>query len=324
MTNNKEFIKEEQYPRTLTFVNVELPVVSRLSSSHIPVLIREAMTLLDPKPGEFFIDGTLGGGGHAEAILKRIMPGGTFLAVDWDKEAIEQFEVRSKKYEVRLITVNDNFAQLPQILEAQGLPKADGLLLDLGFSSDQMDTAQKGFSFLRDEPLIMTYSDDVTPVKDLLRELTEDELRTVIRKYGEERYAGRIARLIKKEGRKIPITTTKALADVVARAVQGNYERGRIHPATRTFMALRIYANQELQNLTRVLESLPHILNPGGRVGIISFHSLEDRIVKQHFAEYEKVGMLTRITKKPVVPEAEEVAHNPRARSAKLRVAQLA
>lgn len=296
---------------------------------HIPVLIRETMEFLDPKPGEFFIDGTLGGGGHTASIIERMMPEGTLLALDWDSHSLartqEMIEAKIKiqKSNIKTIWVNDNFANLPHILEAQGLPKANGLLLDLGFSSDQMDSMNKGFSFLRDEPLLMTYNDDATPVKDLLRELTEDELRTVIRTYGEERYAGRIARFIKKEGAKNPITTTKALAEVIARAVPGNYERGRIHPATRTFMALRIYANHELENLTRVLESLPRILVPGGRVGIISFHSIEDRIVKQHFADYEKVGMLTRITKKPVVPQPAEIIHNPRARSAKLRVAQL-
>lgn len=289
---------------------------------HIPVLLREAITLLDPKPGEFFIDGTLGGGGHAAAIVEKLAPGGTLLAVDWDRDAIARFERQAStgKRQVRIITTSGNFADLSSILSREGLGKADGLLLDLGFSSDQLEG--KGFSFLRDEPLIMTYSEEATPVRELLRTFSEDELRTVIRKYGEERFAGRIARAIKARSRVQPIETTGELVKVIERAVRGHYER-RLDPATRTFQALRICANRELENLERVLRALPEILAPGGRVAVITFHSLEDRIVKQALKEGEAAGVLTRLTKKPATPTAAEVAANPRARSAKLRAAQL-
>lgn len=311
---------EKQLFKTQLIATMDFPVTSSL---HKPVLLKEAIELLDPKPGEFFIDGTLGGGGHAAAILERIDPNGTLLALDWDRRAVQRFrEEGGRRKEERFIVVNGNFVQLPEILEREGLGKANGLLLDLGFSSDQMDASGRGFSFLRDEPLLMTYSEDAIPVKQLLKELTEDELRTVIRKYGEEKFAGRIARSIKTYLRKKDIETTGELVEIIRRAVEGHYER-RLHPATRTFMALRIYANGELDNLQEVLENLSRILLPGGRVGIISFHSLEDRMVKKHFLEYEKVGILTRLTKKPIAPTREEVMANPRARSAKLRVAQL-
>lgn len=264
--------------------------------SHIPVLLQECMKVLDPKPGEFMIDGTMGGGGHTRELEKRVGSTGQVLAIDWEK-------------------TGENYAELSEILERRGLPKADGLLLDLGFSSEQLGSG-KGFSFSKDEPLLMTYSPDEKPVREILEEISERELAEIIKNFGEERFAKRIARSIKS---RLPITTTGKLAEAILAATPKSYERGRIHPATRTFMALRIYANRELANLERVIAELPRILRPGGRAAIISFHSLEDRIVKNRFRELAKADAAELLTKKPIRAGEEEVRANPRARSAKLR-----
>ncbi len=292
--------------------------------SHIPVLLQEVLQVLSPLPGEFFIDGTLGGGGHAEAILEKIGSSGKLLAIDWDREAVESFERKAQRAKSKVIAVNDNYANIKKIMEERNLGKADGLLLDLGFSSDQVAHGKgRGFSFQNDEPLLMTYSDEHTPVRELLRRMSASELTRVIKEYGEERYAGRIAKAIVDAGRKQKIETTGALAEIIRNAVPKNYEHGRIHPATRTFMALRIYTNHELENLTKVMNDLPAFLNSGARVAIISFHSLEDRLVKQRFKEYAKEGKVTLLTKKPISPTLEERARNFKSRSAKLRALQL-
>jgi len=291
-------------------------------SIHKPVLLKETIAVLDPKPGEFFIDGTFGGGGHSAAILEELGANGRLLAVDWDENAVKKFMI----HDSRIILEIGNFADLPAILQEKHLGQADGLLLDLGMSSDQLENSGRGFSFQQDEPLLMTYDLNAKPVKDILRELSEMELAEIIRKFGEERFAKRIAKAIKERERVRPLATSKELADLIVSVVPKNYERGRIHPATRTFLALRIYANHELENLERILQNLTHILKPassggkpGGRAAIISFHSLEDRLVKKYFRELAKVGRAKILTKKPITPSAEEIAANPKARSAKLR-----
>jgi len=218
--------------------------------------------------------------------------------------------------------VHGNYADLPAILAERQMPKADALLLDLGFSSEQLGLS-RGFSFERDEPLLMTYDGSREPVAVLLRKTPERELVGILRDYGEERYAVRIARAIAMREKQKPILTSRELAETISAAVPGNYERGRIHPATRTFQALRIYANGELENLRRVILELPKIVRAGGRAVIISFHSLEDRIVKTMFRDMAAQGALEIITKKPVAASEEEIAANPRSRSAKLRAARL-
>ncbi len=290
---------------------------------HIPVLLHEVIEALHPEAGEFFIDGTFGGGGHAQAIHDKIGSRGTLLALDWEEAAIlKKHPALCDQKNVQC--VNQNFAMLPDILREQKLPLADGLLLDLGFSSDHLENSGKGFSFLRDEPLMMTYGKESVPVYKLLATLKEEELAKIIRDYGEERYARQIASAIRARQKTGPlIMRSKDLAEVIQAAVPRSYEHGRIHPATRTFQALRIYVNQELENLQRVLERLPEILKSGGRVAIISFHSLEDRIVKQSFRKYYQEKKCLLLTEKPIVPTVEEVMRNPRARSAKLRAAQL-
>lgn len=269
---------------------------------HKPVLLKESLEMLDPKPGEFFIDATYGSGGHSRAIKEKIGHFGKLLAIDWEK-------------------TGENYADLPLILIKKGLPKADGLIADLGFSSEQLSSG-RGFSFLKDEPLLMTYGAEEKPVKQIIRELAEEELADIIYKYGEERFSRQIAKEIKKRGRSKPIETTGELVKAILNAVPKSYA-SRVHPATRTFMALRIYANRELENLEILLGNLPHILKPGGRAAIISFHSLEDRIVKKYFKNLEKVGQIKILTKKPIVPTREEIKTNPRARSAKLRAVQI-
>lgn len=295
------------------------------------------------------IDGTVDGGGHAIAILKRIAPMGMFLGVDLDRQMVDSFKGRvaaissaeggsacgGKSRFPRLpsrtkhggqviskpILIEGDYADLPEILKGKKLPKADGLLLDLGFSSDQLESSGRGFSFLRDEPLLMTYSKNAKPVHEILRTIKEKDLREVIFRFGEERWAGKVARAIKEAGRKNPIRTSGELKKVIQGVLPKNYERGRIHPATRTFQALRIYANDELENLEKVLRNLLLILKPGGRAVIISFHSLEDRVVKGEFRRLESQRALKILTKKPITASLAEVKMNPRSRSAKLRAA---
>ncbi len=301
-------------------------------SAHIPVLLNEVLRYLDPQPGDFMVDGTVDGGGHAAAIMERIMPGGTFLGIDWDERMIGAREAGRAEHaaqdgeKIREHYVCGNYADLPRILAQQKRGKADGLLLDLGFSSEQLACAGRGFSFseeAEDEPLLMTYSDERAPVAEIIRELGEEELADVIYEFGGERQSRRIARAIKEAGRRRVLRTSGELAAVVRGAVPRNYEHGRIDPATRTFQALRIYANGELDNLARALGALAEILKPGGRVAVISFHSLEDRIVKRAFQNLAKEKTVEILTKKPVAALREETRVNPRSRSAKLRAARM-
>lgn len=292
---------------------------------HIPVLLNEVLEVLNPQTGEFFIDGTFGGGGHSVAILEKIGIKGKLLGVDWDKKVISEQKNRFKKFK-NVILTEGNFADLPEILEASGnkLGKADGLILDLGFSSWQLEESSRGFSFLKDEPLDMRYSDEMDlTAAEVVSGFREDELKIIIKNYGGERYAGRIARQILKERKIKPIRTTFDLVAVIKKAVPKNYEHRRIHPATRTFLALRIFVNEEIENLKKALDDLPKILKVGGRIAVISFNSLEDRIVKKYFQENQKSGLLKIITKKPISPSLEEILINHRSRSAKLRAAMM-
>jgi 16S rRNA (cytosine1402-N4)-methyltransferase len=298
---------------------------------HTPVLLEEVLKYLAPKPSEFIIDGTVDGGGHGSEILRRVLPSGKLLGIDMDSSMIanvrkrisENIQVPISKFQAHLVLECGNYAGLPEILREKKLPKADGLLLDLGFSSEQLASSGRGFSFESDEPLMMTYDDAREPVSELLLKLGESELARILREYGEERYAKQITRAIAEREKEAPILTSYELAEVVRGAVPRGYERGRIHPATRTFQALRIYANDELGNLRRVLGELPDILKAGGRAVVITFHSLEDRIVKHAFRDMAQRGILEILTKKPITASEEELRRNPRSRSAKLRAAQI-
>jgi 16S rRNA (cytosine1402-N4)-methyltransferase len=284
---------------------------------HIPVILDEVIDALSPKPGNFMIDGTFGGGGHSAEIAKRIAPKGTLLAVDRDSFAIKKADISDR--EIKVVLANANYVDIPEILTDKNLSKADGLLLDLGFSSNQL-SGGRGFSFMEDKPLLMTYGDEDEPLYKVLPSLSKKKIKEIIAVTG-ERYAGRLAEEIWKAERKRPIGTTGELAEIIRSAVPPNYERGRINPATRTFLAFRIYINKELEGLEQVISSLPQILKPGGRVAIITFQSLEDRIVKNKFKDMAREGTITILNKKPLIPSLSEIKNNPRARSAKLRSA---
>ena len=287
---------------------------------HVPVLLHGVMEKLNPKAGEFVIDGTLGAGGHAKELIESIKPGGKFLGVDWDKSSIE---IAAKNIDREgldnCLLHKGNYAALPEILRDKELGKADVLLIDLGFSSDQLDNG-RGVSFQKNEPLLMTYSDDATPAYTVIRQLKKRELAEVIKEFSDEKYAERIAEAIFERNKKEPIKTTGELAEVIKSAVPENYERGRINPATRTFQAIRKYVNDELGNLETILQNLKEVIKPGGRVGIISFHSKEDRLVKNYFRNMADAGDAELITKKPLQATEDEAQSNPKSRSAKLRV----
>ena len=294
----------------------------QIALSHIPVLLQEVLEVLEPKPGEFAIDGTLGAGGHARALVEHIKPNGTFLGIDWDEGAVGKAETEIDKGTLsKFVIRKGNYADIPEILDNENLGKTDTLLLDLGFSTEQL--TGRGFSFQKDEPLLMTYSDETTPAYSALRQLKERELAEIIRELSDEKYASRIAERIVERGKKNPIKTSGELAEIVRSAVPKNYEHGRIDPATRTFMALRIYVNDELANLERLLKNIERIVKVGGRIAIISFHSKEDRLVKHNFRELAQNGSAELITKKPITATEEEVNTNPKSRSAKLRAIKL-
>jgi len=299
---------------------------------HSPVLLNEVLDGLEVKAGGTYVDCTLGAGGHARAILERSNPDGRLLGIDQDSAAIQLCERQLVSYGDRVTLVRDSFVRLEANASAEGFTPSDGVLLDLGLSSPQLDSGERGFSLQKDGPLDMRMDPNgEMTAEHLVNELTEAELTDIIVKYGEEPRAKAIARAIVR-GR--PVTTTLQLAHVVARAAG---RRGRIHPATRTFQALRIAVNSELEALSTVLPQTVAVLARGGRVAIISFHSLEDRLVKEFMAREshdcicppevpvcacEHKRTLRILSKKPARPTAEEVRQNPRSRSAKLRVAE--
>ncbi len=305
-----------------------------LSTRHVPVMVREVLHYLRPRPGGTYIDATVGGGGHAEAILQASAPDGRLLGLDADPGAIERSHRRLHRFGHRVTLVHAHFDQLEDIATRTGFTPADGVLMDLGISSDQLEEGGRGFSFLRPGPLDMRMDPSLPrTAADLVNSLPEAELARIIRTYGEERYARRIARAIVQHR---PLRTTTELADLIAQVVPRRPGQ-RLHPATRTFQALRIAVNDELAALERALPQAIRVLRPGGRLVVITFHSLEDRIVK-HFFRREAQDCLCPprqpvctcghkaqirvLTRKPVVPSPEEVARNPRARSAKLRAAE--
>jgi 16S rRNA (cytosine1402-N4)-methyltransferase len=304
---------------------------------HIPVMAAEVLEYLDCRPGKIYVDGTLGGAGHAQGILERSAPDGLLIGLDQDADAIANARSVLAAYAGRIRLVHANFGRLADVLSQLGLSAADGILLDLGISLYHLEGSGRGFSFLRDEPLDMRMdlrSKDTAA--DLVNRLREDDLKRIFQEFGEERFSGRIARRVVAARRRQSIRTSAELARIVREAVPGG-GRGRIHPATRVFMALRIAVNREIERLEEFLGELPMLLNPGGRVCILSFHSLEDRIVKQRLRALEKgrrpaiwpgapvdesQGILRILTRKVVRPGAEEIAANPMARSAKLRAAE--
>jgi 16S rRNA (cytosine1402-N4)-methyltransferase len=281
------------------------------------VLAAEVLRLLDPQPGQTWVDCTVGGGGHSRLIAEKLGPGGRLIGLDQDPTMLELARPRLAGLPgVEVTLVHANFDQLPGVLANLGVESVDGVLADLGFASDQMDDAARGFSFRGDGPLDMRLDPTAgATAADLVNTMSEAGLADVFWEFGEERYSRRVARKIAERRQSKPFATTADLADVVRSCVPRS---GGIDPATRVFQALRIAVNDELGALDRLLAALPRVVRPGGRAGIISFHSLEDRRVKQAF---RTAGVWEPATKKPVEPGDEELARNPRARSAKLRVA---
>lgn len=286
---------------------------------HISVLKKEVIEYLDPKPNENFIDGTIGQGGHATLILEKTGPAGKVLGIDLDANQTENCRNNLTGFGERLILENSSYINLKEIAAKNNF-QADGILLDLGMSSRQLESG--GFSFLKDEPLDMRYSqnNDLTATI-IVNQWRGEEIEKTLKEYGEERFSRNIAESIIEARKKQPIKTTFDLVSVIARAIPARYQHGRIHFATRTFQALRIAVNRELDNLKNVLPQMTDILKPGARIAIISFHSLEDRIVKNFFREEAKKNTIKILTKKPITALPEEIEANPRARSAKLRAA---
>ena len=290
---------------------------------HIPVMVEEVMDLLRCEPGRTYVDCTLGGGGHAEEILMRTDPDGVVIGMEWDQKAIDEAGKRLKLYGSRARIFRENFIHLSEILKAVKIESVDGILLDLGLSSIQLEREERGFSFRGEGPLDMRMDErrDCTAA-DLANGLPLAELERILFEYGEERWARRIARAIVSEREKNPIQTTVALRKIVYSTIPKRFQSRRIDPATRTFQALRIRVNEELENLKEMLESGWKVLRKEGRICIISFHSLEDRMVKGAFRRLESEGMMRILTKRPLTPSEEEQKKNPRARSAKLRCAE--
>ncbi len=296
---------------------------------HIPVLPDEVVELLRPQPGRVFVDGTVGRGGHGALVIPRLGPGGRYVGTDLDPRnvafATERLGPIAAEHGVALDIVHASFADLRAVLMGLNIDRVDAVLADLGFASNQMDDPARGLSFAEDGPLDMRLdpSDPDRPTAaELVNTLPERELADVIYQYGEERFSRRIARKIVETRRESPIQTTGELARVVRGCYGPAGRRSKIHPATRTFMALRIAVNGELDALDRLLDALPQVLAPSGRAGLISFHSLEDRRVKHAFRGWSDQGWATRITRKPATPSESELSANPRSRSAKLRVVE--
>lgn len=291
---------------------------------HFPALVEEVIEFLGPHPDGIYVDGTLGGGGHALRILERSWPTGRLVGIDQDEEALEEARKRLKSYQARTSIIHGNFSDLRAILGELKISGVDGIVLDLGVSYHQLTNGKRGFSFQREGPLDMRMDRSRgEPASKLINTLPQGKLEGILRRYGEGRWARRIAKAIVTHRQKTPITTTTQLRDIISSAI--SKPPRHIHPATKAFQAFRIVINDELSNLERVIRDGIPLLKRGGRIGIISFHSLEDRIVKETFRHYERdLGLITVITAKPVFPSKEEIAENPRARSARLRVAERA
>ncbi len=288
------------------------------SSVHVPVMLEPVVRWLAPRPGMVMVDGTLGGGGHARALAAGVGQKGLVIGIDRDPAAIETAEQNLRGLPVRL--VQTNFCDLPEILEQLDIQTVGGVLLDLGLSSDQLADKSRGFSFGADGPLDLRFDPlSGEPARRLINRLSVEHLTELISKYGEERYSRRIAQAIVRQRRERPIETSAELAELVRHSVPNAPGGQRIDPATRTFQALRIAVNNELKSLEIALRRIPGCLQRGARMAVISFHSLEDRRVKEAFLADERLKVLTR---RPVRPDEKEIADNPRSRSAKLRVAE--
>jgi 16S rRNA (cytosine1402-N4)-methyltransferase len=299
---------------------------------HIPVLGREAVEMLAPREGGIYVDATFGAGGYSRAILDIART--RVIGIDRDRSAVAGGFVLVDRSGGRLTLVEDRFSNLAEICAAQGVTSVDGVVMDVGVSSMQLDEADRGFSFRIDGPLDMRMGHEGPSAADVIAKASEADLANIIYIFGEERHSRAVARAIVAARKEAPITTTRALADIVAKVVRS--KPNEIHPATRTFQGVRIFVNEELDELHHALSAAERVLKPGGRLVVVSFHSLEDRIVKNFFVERAKSGGGSRhlpevaqaapsfriLTKRPITPGEDEISVNPRARSAKLRAAE--
>jgi len=287
---------------------------------HKPVLTKEVLEYLDVKPDENIVDGTVGQAGHTLLILEKNKPSGRVLGIDKDAGQIENAQKATSDYKNRVVLINDSYVNIASIIEEEHFRPVNGILLDLGYSSWQLEESGKGFSFAKNEALDMRYSlQNTLTAEVIVNEYPEEKLKNILEEYGEEKFAKQIARKIVEQRKIKKIHSTFELVSIIEMAVPAKFYHERIHRATRTFQALRIAVNDELGNLAAFLPKALSVLAPKGRLVIISFHSLEDRIVKNYFKEKEKEGILHIITKKPILPSGQEVLENPRSRSAKLR-----
>ncbi|MEG0702163.1 MAG: 16S rRNA (cytosine(1402)-N(4))-methyltransferase RsmH [Christensenella sp.] len=307
-------------------------------SGHVPVLYEKTLELINLENGKLIVDGTLGGAGHAQGILERISPDGKLIGIDKDAAAIERCTKRLEQYKEQITLVHSDFKQIKQVLETLGIKEIDGAVLDLGVSSFQLDEGERGFSYNADAALDMRMDrDSAFSAYDVVNEYSQDDLCRVIRDYGEEKWAARIAQFIVQERKISSIGTTNQLTEVIKKAIPAGARRNGPHPSKRTFQAIRIEVNGELSGLSEAIEDYVSVLASGGRLAIITFHSLEDRIVKQTFRRLfdpcecpkdfpvcvcGKTSQVKLITRKPLLPTEAELETNPRARSAKLRVAE--
>jgi len=306
---------------------------------HIPVMLPQALYYLNCTPGKIYVDCTLGGSGHARAICKKIIPGGIFIGIDQDVDAVRNAKKILTPFDVTIHLFHDNFVHLPELINQLKIDAVDGILLDLGISLHQIESSGRGFSFNKDEPLDMRMNiTSGTTAEDLINGMEEKNLKKIFYNFGEERWAGQIAKRIVTQRQRKPIKSSRKLAQIVCDAIPKKVSyKQKIHPATRTFMALRIAVNRELEMLDGFMENVVDLLNPNGRLCVLSFHSLEDRKVKHRMKALgkgcicppglpecacKKKPLVRILTKKVVRPTEDEVINNPMARSAKLRAAE--
>jgi len=292
--------------------------------AHIPVLLKETIEGLSIKENDIVLDGTINGGGHSFEICKKLNTKGMLIGIDQDTNALAKARKRLQECECQVTLRQENFRNLDKVLDEIGVEKIDKALFDLGLSSNQLEESGRGFSFLKEEPLVMTFNPnpkeaDIT-AWEIVNKWQEENIADVIYGYGDEKFSRRIASNIIKEREDKPINTTFELVDVIKRSVPIWYRRGKTHPATKTFQALRTAVNDEIRSTREGMEKAVERLDKRGRIVVITFHSKEDRLVKMFFKEKQKEGGFVVITKKPIAPTREEIVKNPRSRSAKLRI----
>lgn len=295
-----------------------------LTDWHKPVMLEEAIDCLKLRPGATVVDATVGTAGHASKILEAIGSSGRLIGIDRDADSLAIAEENLKEFKNNVTLVHSDFRGIDKVLDSLKIDKIDAMLFDLGVSSYQLDTKERGFSFRYDAPLDMRMDKtSYIAAYDLVNNLTEKELSDIFWAFGQERWHNAIAKRLVRERLGVPVSTTAQLRDIVLKAIPHKFGHGsRIHPATRIFQALRIAVNRELEALEEALSKAPHLLKNGGTICVISFHSLEDRIVKHNFKELNQQGIYKILTKKPAIPSQEEISDNPRCRSAKLRAAR--